>query len=65
MNRGADDPRRLASAAGPPQGAGMGAKYMPTDRDVKAAKRYQEKMERLAREKKLAAVRSAKPAAGS
>jgi hypothetical protein len=34
----------------------MGAKYMPTDRDVKATKRYQENLARLAREKKLAAV---------
>jgi hypothetical protein len=31
----------------------MGAKYMPTARDLKAAKRYQEKQARLAREKKL------------
>jgi hypothetical protein len=38
----------------------MGAKYMPTDRDVKAARRYLEKQERLAREKKLALAKSAK-----
>ena len=34
----------------------MGAKYMPTDRDLKATKRYQEKQRRLAREKKLASA---------
>jgi hypothetical protein len=40
----------------------MGAKYMPTDRDLKATKRYQEKQARLAREKKLALAKSARPA---
>jgi|HubBroStandDraft_5_1064220.scaffolds.fasta_scaffold309384_2 hypothetical protein len=33
----------------------MGAKYLPTFKDLKATKRYQEKQLRLAREKKLAA----------
>jgi hypothetical protein len=41
----------------------MGAKYMPTDRDLKAAKRFQEKQARLARERKLASPRSAKTGA--
>ena len=38
----------------------MGAKYMPTDRDLKAVRRYQEKLARLAREKKLARLQAAK-----
>jgi hypothetical protein len=41
----------------------MGAKYMPTDRDLKATKRYQEKQRRLAREKKLASAPAAKAGA--
>jgi hypothetical protein len=41
----------------------MGAKYMPTDRDLKATKRYQEKQLRLAREKKRASAPAPKPEA--
>jgi hypothetical protein len=41
----------------------MGAKYMPTFKDLKATKRYQEKQLRLAREKKLASAPPAKAAA--
>jgi hypothetical protein len=36
---------------------------MPTSRDLKATKRYQDKQRRLAREKKLASASPAKPAA--
>ena len=42
----------------------MGAKYMPTDRDLKAVKRYQEKQARIAREKQRAVARPAKAEPG-
>jgi hypothetical protein len=37
----------------------MGAKYLPTVKDLKATRRYQEKQARREREKKLAAGRPA------
>jgi hypothetical protein len=40
----------------------VGAKYLPTHKDLKATRRFQEKQARVARDKQRAAAPAAKPA---